>query len=69
MGNRAKIEYISTGETTAIVKINDVQTKVSSFHFEHDVQGFPVATIELADPEVHITSLDGMLIKKEIDDE
>ena len=69
MGNRAKIEYISTGVNTAIVKINDVETRVTSFRFEHDVQVFPVATIEFVDPEVHITSLDSMLIRKEVDDD
>lgn len=60
MGERAKIEYNSTGEVTATIKINGVQTMVSSFHFEHDVDGIPMATVELVDPEVHITSLDSI---------
>ena len=64
MGERAKIEYNSTGKVTAEIKINGVQTRVSSFIFEHDVDGCPVAIVELVDPDVHITSPDSILIKK-----
>lgn len=64
MGERAKIEYNSTGEVTADIKINGVLTRVSSFIFEHDLDGCPVAIVELVDPDVHITTLDSILIKK-----
>ena len=63
---RTKIEYRSTSDITAEIKIDgQVIHRITSFEFYHDVDGLPVATITFNDPEVNITSLDSMLIKKE----
>ena len=62
---RTKIEYTSTGEITAEIKINGEKAEmVKSFTFYHDTEGLPTAIIEFLDPEVYITSLDSMLIRE-----
>ena len=61
---RDKITYESTGEVTGEITVNGQKVRANYFKFEHSVEGIPTATISFVDPDVNITTLDCLLIKK-----